>query len=212
MLGDFNEVMWQHEHLSKHRRPKQHMVDFREILSHCDLHDLGYRGLPWTFDNRQKGDRNVKVCLDRAVATQEWSQCFPSACVQHIVFSRSDHCPILLAVESDQNRKPKKIFRYEVMWEREPSLQDEIKGTRENVDQVDSLKDIQRGLFPMKESLSRWSAVKFGAVTKELRQIRERMECVSRQDSQTEQDELSCLRARMDEVLHREELMWLQRS
>jgi hypothetical protein len=28
MLGDFNEVLWQFEHLSKHKRPEQRMVDF----------------------------------------------------------------------------------------------------------------------------------------------------------------------------------------
>jgi hypothetical protein len=48
MLGDFNEVMWSFEHfLSRRRLPKQ-MMDFREVLSYCDLHDLGFSGLPWT--------------------------------------------------------------------------------------------------------------------------------------------------------------------
>jgi hypothetical protein len=53
MLGDFNEALWQFEHFSKHKRPEQQMIDFREVLSHCNLHDLGFSGLPWTFDNRQ---------------------------------------------------------------------------------------------------------------------------------------------------------------
>jgi hypothetical protein len=45
------------------------MTDFREVLTQCDLHDLGFSGLPWTYDNMQRGNRNVRVWLDRAVAS-----------------------------------------------------------------------------------------------------------------------------------------------
>ena len=42
VLGDFNEAMWQYEHFSETPRPERQMMDFREIMSHCDLHDLGF--------------------------------------------------------------------------------------------------------------------------------------------------------------------------
>jgi hypothetical protein len=47
-------------------------MDFREVQSHCDLHDFDFIGVPWTFDNKQKDERNVKVRLDRAVASPAW--------------------------------------------------------------------------------------------------------------------------------------------
>jgi hypothetical protein len=72
MIGDFNEAMWVFEQFSSRRRPEQHMLDFREVLSHCDLHDVGFIGLPWTYDNKQLGERNVKVRLDRVVASPNW--------------------------------------------------------------------------------------------------------------------------------------------
>jgi hypothetical protein len=53
------------------------MLDFREVLSLCDLHDQGFIGAPWTFDNKQSGRRNVKVRIDRAVASLEWSNIYP---------------------------------------------------------------------------------------------------------------------------------------
>jgi hypothetical protein len=87
------------------------MLDFREVLSHCNLLDLGFSGLTWTFDNWQMGDRNVRVRLDMVVASPERSQCFPGAHLQHIVSSRSGHCPILLELETDQERKTKKDFQ-----------------------------------------------------------------------------------------------------
>jgi hypothetical protein len=54
MMGDFNEAMWQEEHFSNTPRSERLMLDFCEVLSHCDLHDLGFVGAPWTFDNKQR--------------------------------------------------------------------------------------------------------------------------------------------------------------
>jgi hypothetical protein len=69
VVGDFNEAMWQYEHFSETKRGEKQMADFREVLDFCDLKDIGFSGLPWTYDNKKPGNRNVKVCLDRGVAT-----------------------------------------------------------------------------------------------------------------------------------------------
>jgi hypothetical protein len=37
------------------------MQSFRDALEHCEVYDLGFSGLPWAFDNKQKGNKNVKV-------------------------------------------------------------------------------------------------------------------------------------------------------
>jgi hypothetical protein len=61
LIGDFNETMWQYEHFSETPRPERQMMDFREVLSHCDSHDLGFSSLPWTYNNNQGGRQNVRV-------------------------------------------------------------------------------------------------------------------------------------------------------
>jgi endonuclease/exonuclease/phosphatase (EEP) superfamily protein YafD len=53
MIGDFNEVLWGFEHFSTHKRAKSQMAKFRDVLTHCNLHDVGFSGLPWTYDNKQ---------------------------------------------------------------------------------------------------------------------------------------------------------------
>jgi hypothetical protein len=77
------------------------MLDFREVLSHCGLHGLGFAGLSWTYDNKQKGNKNVKVMLDSAVVSPSWSQWFREARAQHLISSRSDHCLVFLNLEQD---------------------------------------------------------------------------------------------------------------
>ena len=98
------------------------MIDFREVLSHCDLHDLGFSGLPWTFNNNQGGNHNVRVRLDRSVANTAWSALFPGANLKHLTSSRSDHKALLLVPRSDGQVPRCHTFRYEIMWEREEEL------------------------------------------------------------------------------------------
>ena len=61
------------------------MADFREIMSEYNLFDLGYHGVPWTYNNKQEGNKNVKVRLDHAVACPQWSSIFPDCKVSHII-------------------------------------------------------------------------------------------------------------------------------
>jgi exonuclease III len=127
-IGDFNEAMWGFEHFSACPRPERQMAAFRDALADCGLTDLGFSGLPYTYDNRRDGDDNVKVRLDRAVACSDWRDLFGDAVLHDLVSSRSDHCPLFLEIrkESWERHKPR-IFRYEIMWERLESLAVEIK-------------------------------------------------------------------------------------
>jgi hypothetical protein len=103
------------------------MLEFREILSHCDLHNMRFRGRLWTYDSKQSGDKNVKVRLDRVVATPSWSEWFLNSLMQHIVSSKSDHCPIVLSMEAEDDMTAhRQMAHYEIMWERESSLSEEI--------------------------------------------------------------------------------------
>jgi hypothetical protein len=87
LIGDFNEAMWLFEQFSACKRPERQMANFRDVLADCELLDLGFTGVPWTFDYKQKGDRNVNVRLDRVVASLGWSNWFPVAKVLHLITS-----------------------------------------------------------------------------------------------------------------------------
>jgi hypothetical protein len=62
LIGDFNEVMWPFEHFSARRRPEKQMMDFRDTLTYCDVHDIGFSGMPWTYDNKQRGTETSGYC------------------------------------------------------------------------------------------------------------------------------------------------------
>ena len=52
LVSDFNEAMWQSEHFSRHKRSLCLMVNFREVLSGCNVFDPG---LSSTRDMRPTG-------------------------------------------------------------------------------------------------------------------------------------------------------------
>ena len=79
------------------------MARFRNMLNLCNLHDLGFKGKPWTYNNKQRGDKNVKARIDYDVASPCWQDCFKQATVTHITTQRSDHFPLLLNYSGQAN-------------------------------------------------------------------------------------------------------------
>jgi hypothetical protein len=95
---------------------------------------------------------------------------FPDASLRHISSSRSDHCLILLDMEDENKGKPhQRIDRYEMMWEREESLYEEVKTAWEGGGAMQSLGDIRNTVKGVMSLLKKWSHGKFGAVTKEIK-------------------------------------------
>lgn len=52
-IGDFNEVLSQDEHFSANKREHCQIAAFQEVVQECRFVDLGFSGLPYTWDNRQ---------------------------------------------------------------------------------------------------------------------------------------------------------------
>jgi hypothetical protein len=190
------------------------MKAFRDMMHDCGLVDLGFRGLPWTYNNKQSAERNVRVRLDRAIATTNWSHLFPGASVEHLVSPRSDHCPLLIKLtDLNERRHNGKCQRYEIMWERQESLEEEIKeawlaGLAKN-----DLGHISDALKHVMKNLKTWSHVKFGSVCKQLEAPRTQLTGLQRQQQNEEtRKQIIETTRKMDEMLYREEMLWLQRS
>jgi hypothetical protein len=74
------------------------------------------------------------------------------------------------------------------------------------------LGDVVANLLGVMASLKRWSKDKFGAVTQELENLRKKLEDLNELGNTCASDEEKAIWNRMDELLYKEEMMWLQRS
>jgi hypothetical protein len=213
MVGDFNEAMCQDENFSARKRGEKQMRDFRETLSFCNLHDLGFVGKPWTYDNKQLGARNVRVRLDRAVACQGWMDCFPDYHVQHLTSPRSDHCPLLISLFKKTNGKPThRINRYEDHWEKEASLADHIEQTWAMYRKPTNLGDIATNLSGAMDSLQSWSKQTVSSVVERIEKLRKELNRTSTSRDIHSQRRRREIEKEMNCLLEREEIYWKQRS
>jgi len=113
-------------------RPERQMDGFRDAVSICGFPDLGFIGLPYTWDNRQQGDQNIKVRLDRAFANEAFSGLFKYIKVWHVQTTESDHCCLIMeCYRSKRNRgRRRRNFKYEDMWRHDPSYMQLVKDSR----------------------------------------------------------------------------------
>jgi len=94
--GDFNEILDASKQFGGQVRAERQMDGFRGAVSDCGFTDLGFIGLPYTWDNKQQGRHNIKVRLDRGLATQDFLDLFRDVRVTHIQTTESDHCALLI--------------------------------------------------------------------------------------------------------------------
>lgn len=211
IIGDFNETLWQFEHFSVSKRGEAQMRAFRDVLQICELVDLGFSGVPYTYDNRREGRSNVKVRLDRALADNSWRDIYSNSQVVHLTSSCSDHCPILLkfAADSRQSNR-KKCLHYEICWEREPASTEVISLAWAEAGEKRTLGDINFALGKVMGALQGWSKVKFKNVSRAIEKARKDLATLVSHNA--DYSEIRRSSDVLNELLYREEMLWLQRS
>lgn len=210
-MGDFNEALWQFEHLPVRQRGEGQMLAFRELIQNCDLHDLGYSGVPFTYDNHREGRNNVRVRVDRALADDSWRDIFSESQVVHLTSPCSDHCPVQIKFSSEPQRSTRsKCLHYEICWERDAQSTAVIEETWKEVGDKQDLGKISSALGRVMGALRLWSRTKFKNIGRELEKARKNLARL--QASNSDRTELRRATDHMNELLYREEMLWLQCS
>jgi hypothetical protein len=212
-MGDYNETLYGSEHFSTSDRPEGQMRVFRECLEECGLNDLGWSGLPYTWDNRQPGDSNVKARLDRALGNTELLADFSVARVQHVSMVESDHCAVLVRMQrKNKNRSQpgRRCFRYENVWQSHADYDTTVQRLWQENNVEGGLEGISNTLRNMQKGLDGWGAQTFGNFKQKLSQLRKqldrlRLSSMGRGPSKEERD----LVANINKVLLQEEI-WLK--
>lgn len=209
-VGDFNETMFASEHFSITERPDSQMRAFRECLEDCNLSDLGWTGLPFTWDNRQPVGSNVRARLDRGFGNDALHEDFLMSKAQHLSMVESDHCAILIRLkrrDQSSGSKTKRVFRYENVWQTHTEYDQTVeKLWAENV-VGGGLKGVMSTLQNMQKGLDKWGDKTFGNFKNKLSTLRKdldrlRLSSMGRGPSKEERDVM----AEINKVLAQEEI------
>ncbi|KAJ4838159.1 hypothetical protein Tsubulata_034998 [Turnera subulata] len=129
-FGNFNEILWRSEQHGRRDRSEWQMRDFRRIIDVYAFRDLGYRGRDFTWANNREGTAFVEGRLDRAFATASWTALFPPAMVDHLEHHVSDHCPVRVLLEGDNDaqrlQRRRRVFRFGEIWARDEESEDVV--------------------------------------------------------------------------------------
>ncbi|XP_074299994.1 uncharacterized protein LOC141631194 [Silene latifolia] len=123
VIGDFNEILYEHEKSGGTPRKQSVMDAFREAMDECGLIDIGFCGSPYTWWNRRGEPNAVFERLDRALVTTSFVEQCPTIMLHHLDFDKSDHAPIKLALYSPPRSIKARGFKFEDMWAKNESCE-----------------------------------------------------------------------------------------
>ena len=215
-IGDYNEILHSKEKNGRHPRPLPPMVAFQNLLLACELIDLGYSGYMYTWRNGREGEAFVEERLDRACASQEWSELYPAAKVRHLTASYSDHDPIVIdtkPMNHQQVCRKQKLHRFEEKSVAHPKCEKVIRDSWIHTQPLGSpMYCLFEKIKSCRARLVAWSKSAFGNTKARLIEKQRELEELVKQGYAPNLEHIKMLRREVNELIHPEEVFWRQRS
>ncbi|KAL0295205.1 UNVERIFIED_CONTAM: LINE-1 retrotransposable element O protein [Sesamum radiatum] len=189
--------------------------NFKDALSNCDVHDIGFSGDPFTWCNRHASPSTVYERLDRACANMDWSQLFPEALVSHLPMSRSDHKALLIKLKDCQRVPPRlsRPWRFEAAWLQLEHCERVVADSWVGWGGRASSEGISAQLEACQHNLYRWSKAVIRADRQRSQALETRLKWLLAQPiTPVVQLEIGKRREELESGAAREETKWRQRS
>ncbi|VFQ64823.1 unnamed protein product [Cuscuta campestris] len=118
VVGDFNDLLFQHEKQGPIPHPEGLLPGFGEALEDCGLLNVPTLGYPFTWERGKGTEAWVEERLDRVVATGDWVDLQGAIQVSNILTRTSDHSALFLDVYESECRVGRggRRFRFEMAW------------------------------------------------------------------------------------------------
>ena len=121
-MGDFNDMTTEDEKFGGNPVSSRRILAYKGCMDYCNLMDIGFSGPKFTWTNMKGMADLIQERLDRCWINADWKLLFPEASVQHLVHINSDHCPLLLNLDSPPPQSSDRPFRFQPMWLSHPKF------------------------------------------------------------------------------------------
>ncbi|KAL0459962.1 UNVERIFIED_CONTAM: putative mitochondrial protein [Sesamum latifolium] len=209
--GDFNEILGHSEKEGGPLKAEWQIRNFRECLTDCALHYLGYQGSIFTWCNNQQEPHTVQERLDRACANAAWSLAFPEVCVRHLASPYSDHSPLLIELRPRVRWNlsgSRRHFRFEAAWLQESGCEELIASAWPSTGL-----SLREKVKAVEGKLSGWSHC-LGRKVRDRIKVLEHSLMSRQQTVLTKETKARALseKAELTKLILQEEIFWKQRS
>ncbi|KAJ6725466.1 hypothetical protein OIU79_003776 [Salix purpurea] len=121
VMGDFNDIVCASEKCGgNHDSGGSAFVDW---IDRNHLIDLGFSGSKFTWCNKRNAEGIIWKQIDRGLSNSAWRLLFPEAHLSHLTRINSDHCPIMIRLDSNHSINRGCIpFRFQAMWLSHPDF------------------------------------------------------------------------------------------
>ncbi|XP_031106177.1 uncharacterized protein LOC116010810 [Ipomoea triloba] len=118
VIGDFNDLQYQHEKRGGNPHPNSLLRGFGEAMEDCELIQLPLRGYQYTWERGKGSEEWMEEKLDKVFATSGWCGQLEDACVENILTRTSDHSALFLSPlgEGGRGGGRRKGFKFEMAW------------------------------------------------------------------------------------------------
>ena len=89
---------------------------FKECLDKCNMVDLGFSGLRFTWTNQREVQGLIQERIDRFFVNPNWYLIYPEARITHLTKCHSDHYPVLLETKHQCNVCLDRPFKFQRYW------------------------------------------------------------------------------------------------
>lgn len=115
VLGDFNSVLGAQEKLRGKTPNISSCADFGGFIDNCNLVQMNYSGVRYTWSNKREPGQYMELQLDRSLCSTNWFHYWPIS--NYLVLPRivSDHSPLVVSSSRIIHKSPKP-FRFLSMW------------------------------------------------------------------------------------------------
>ncbi|KAK4255476.1 hypothetical protein QN277_008474 [Acacia crassicarpa] len=213
-IGDFNDILAQHEKSGGRPHPWRRILNFKCLMADCELKDLGYNGPIFTWCNNRDYPDTIHERIDRAFGNLQLREMFPSLQVFNVPPAGSDH-HLLFVSFRHENRHHNRIFRFESAWVLHGCFLDVIKDCwRNNTGHGQpALENFVGNLKRCTQRLMAWSKKEFPNSRKCIELLKSHMADLSLEDRTSEVSrKIMEAKGDLERLLEREEQYWWQRS
>ncbi|XP_062028431.1 uncharacterized protein LOC133744315 [Rosa rugosa] len=205
LMGDFNELVSAAD--KNCGTLSGRFGGLRDWINRNGMIDMGFQGSCFTWSNNR-----VKERLDRGFCCSAWRALFADAFIRHLPKTRSNHCPILLQLFSNNvvNRNAT-AFRFQTMWLNHNTYDDFVSNSWASSEGTFSNKVTQ-----LSSDLSKWNKDVFGHLFYRKKHILARIRGIQKARDRFENPFLIKLEAELiheyDVICEQENLFWRQKS